>query len=434
MTTILRGAAPSRGSDRLSSLVHHWDAADRSLDALSGQVGTFVRATAGGAGVDALGRVGYARHSQSRWEMCLDPLTGRLRPGLRLDTAVTNLVAQSEDFGTTWAAANSPTRTAAAHTASGIVLDLIGDDSGSNLEGYTIEPAFTGATVKKICIHVRQSTSTSSVVRLRDTTAGADRLLAAITWVDGAPVVTMTTGAFVGQRALIDGVWAIWLETTSITPANTNQLQVYPATTAALVGTSTGTIYAGGVGAFSDHSCAYQRRAGGAVTLNAEALSWPFALPRRRVWLYVAFTDLGAHRNPFSGGAGFCALGDVGGTGLGLYQAASAYSVYHYVGGAGATALGSGVGTFRQLIELLVTMDVAGRPTLTVARDGAVIGSATAGSDPSDMTTLFTGPTAWLGRMGATDDLIIGGVAYHAFKVDEYGLGTPTLPKVRGYR
>ncbi len=171
--------------------------------------------------------------------------------GLEAWPPSTNKCLQSENFGTTWAAVGTPTRSAAAATCGIVVLDLIGDDDALALEGYTQNIAFTDSpdfgNVKAISLFIKQGTSTSSVVRLRDTTALADRLLAEITWSGGIPSVAMTTGTLDEVEALANGFFRVCMRSIVVTVANTNQLQIYPATDAATLGiTSTGDIYLGG--------------------------------------------------------------------------------------------------------------------------------------------------------------------------------------------
>jgi hypothetical protein len=79
-------------------------------------------------------------------------------------------------------------------------------------------------------------------------TALADRLLAEITWSGGVPSAAMTTGMLDEIETLADGVFRICMRATATTAANTNQLQIYPATDAATLGVgATGNIYVGGI-------------------------------------------------------------------------------------------------------------------------------------------------------------------------------------------
>lgn len=215
---------------------------------------TFTRAGKAYA-VDSNGVTYYPGYYEPRLSSVLAN-DGNTYVGMLQEPAATNPCLQSSDFGTTWAAVGTPTRSAAAHTASGITLDLIGDNDAAALEGYTQTVTFTGDAVKAIAIVMKAGTSTSTVIRLRDTSAPADRLLALITWAAGVPTVAMTTGTnlLTGLTAkawpLADGAYVFWFQATSVTAANTNSLQVYPATAAALEVANTGTVYAGGVMAF----------------------------------------------------------------------------------------------------------------------------------------------------------------------------------------
>lgn len=168
------------------------------------------------------------------------------------EVASTNLVLQASNFGATWVAVGTPTRSAAALRAGSYTLDLIGDDDGAVLEGYTQVITFTGDAVKAGSILFAQGTSTSTVIRQRDTTGAADRLLCAITWTNGVPVVTMTTGTALtgktgqsGWEPLANGVFRLLVQGTSTTAANVNQIEIYPATTSALAVANTGNVYVG---------------------------------------------------------------------------------------------------------------------------------------------------------------------------------------------
>lgn len=168
-------------------------------------------------------------------------------PTFLYEAASTNVCLQSEDFGTTWANQNTPTRTPAAHTASGVTLDLLGDNDAATLEGYSQDITFTGNAVKAVSVFMKQGTATTTAIRLFDTTAPAQRLLGVVTWSGGLPVITMTTGTSLGYETLADGVFRIRLVTTSVTAANTNTLFVFPACDASFTAALTGDVYVGGV-------------------------------------------------------------------------------------------------------------------------------------------------------------------------------------------
>lgn len=242
---------PTRGfrrtRERASGLLFAFGVDDLSTSLPTGQTLAFDR-DSGRTVLDSAGRMVALARDQVPWSAWYNTTESTYEPVCEFMADSANYVLQSENFGTTWVAAGSPTRTAAARTCGVVSLDLIGDDAAGTLEGYTqaITPSGGNGT-KGLSLFVAPGTSTSSVVRVRDTTAGADRLLAVITWSGSTPTVTTTTGTHLGSVPCANGVYRLLFQTTTWTTANTNEVQVYPATTSALVTTNTGTLYAGGV-------------------------------------------------------------------------------------------------------------------------------------------------------------------------------------------
>lgn len=200
--------------------------------------------------------------------------------GYLAEGARTNLCQRGEDFSTVWTDVGTPTLSAGTTTLGVLSLSTLGDDDASALEGKIQTITFTGDAVKAIAVYVKKGTATSSVIRLRDTSAPADRLLAAITWNGTVPVVTMTTGTdLTGTPAQqgSSGVYRLLFATTSVTAANTNSLQIYPATDAALAVGSTGTIVVGGAQAENATfpSSFIQTPGSATVARNADALTYP---------------------------------------------------------------------------------------------------------------------------------------------------------------
>lgn len=242
---------PSRGfattRSRVSGLLFAFGVDDLSTTLPSGQTLTFTRAS-GRSVLDTQGRVVTLAHSQFPWSAQYNTTESLYEPVAEFMADSANYLLRSEDFGTTWAAVSTPTRTAGAKTCGMLSLDLLNDTGGAALQGYTQTLTPSGGNgVKGVSLFVAQGTSTSSVVRVRDTTAGADRLLQTITWASGAPVVTATTGTYLGSVRCAGGVYRLLFQTTTWTVANTNQVEVYPATTSALATANTGSLYVGGV-------------------------------------------------------------------------------------------------------------------------------------------------------------------------------------------
>lgn len=275
------------GTDRVSRLLFNWRARDGSINPVTSETPSFVRATAGGAVVDRNGVLRVPVHSQPRFvAVDLDGDLTRESLALAIDDLCTNLVLQSENFGTTWAASGTPTRSAAAipKAVCGIALDLLGDDDGAAQEGYTQTVTFTGDAVKAVSIVLAKGTSAAaggSDIILRDTSASADRLKANVVFnASGVPTVTMTTGQQLAspELLLVAGsvrIYRFRFQTSSVTAANTNSLRVFPASVVA----EQGNVYAGGVQAENSAVCTdYKATTTGSVTTNADALTVPLTL------------------------------------------------------------------------------------------------------------------------------------------------------------
>jgi hypothetical protein len=194
------------------------------------------------------------------------------------EEATTNLVLQSENFGTTWTTTGAPTRSAAAKRCGSVVLDLLGDAAPALADRYNQTITFTGDAVKAISFYFAQGTSTSSVVNVLDNTAGASRLVAVITWSNGIPTVTVTSGTLLGLDPQGDGTWRARVATTAITAANVNILRFFPASDSILSAANTGDAYFGGVQAENKTFCtSYVPTTTATVTRNADVLIYPSA-------------------------------------------------------------------------------------------------------------------------------------------------------------
>lgn len=269
-------AFPSRGfrrtRERASGLLFAFGVDDLSTTLPTGQTLALTRASTRTV-LDSVGRVTTIGHSQMPWSSAYNSTEGVWEPTLDTGDERTNLCLQSENFGTTWSAIGTPTRTAAAAKCGDLSLDLIGDDAAGTLEGYSQVVTFTASATKAVSLFMKAGTSTSTVIRLRDTTASANRLLAVVTWASGVPTVTMTTGTNCGTVACYGGVYRFLFRTGTVTPGNTNQLEVYPASTSALAVANTGTVYAGGVQCENfDYPRAYVKTTTATVTHNKDHL------------------------------------------------------------------------------------------------------------------------------------------------------------------
>lgn len=247
----------------------------------SGQIPTYAR---GGTvntatSVDRRGRVHVAGGSTPRFSCAYDAASGLyVRRGLRLELQRKNLVTSPNDLsGTGWAESGTPTRVAAAKNAGSVVLDLLGDDAGATAEAKVQTLVFTGDGVKAITVAAAQSTSTSSVIRVYDPAAAADRLFGVLTWAEGLPVVTMDMGTYLGYERRQNGVFVLYFQTTAVTAANSNNLYLYPAEDLSTSGTRTGDVYLGGIQAEdARYPSSFIPQAASALTRNGDSFTIPF--------------------------------------------------------------------------------------------------------------------------------------------------------------
>lgn len=313
MATSFLSRSFRRTRERASGLLFSLGIDDSANELSTGQTLTVTRATTRTV-LDSVGRVTTIGHSQMPWSAAYNSTLGVWEPTLDTGDERTNLCLQSENFGASWAAIGTPTRTAAAAKCGDLSLDLIGDDSAAALEGYSQVVTFTASAVKAVSLFLKAGTSTSTVIRLRDTTASANRLLAVITWASGVPTVTMTTGTDCGTVACYDGTYRFLFRATTVTPGNANQLEIYPASTSALAVANTGTVYAGGVQCENwDYPRAYVKTTTATVTHNKDHLQCTFGFVPQDMTIYGRLaTPQWRNVNPASSSATIVQLSTTG--------------------------------------------------------------------------------------------------------------------------
>ncbi len=156
---------------------------------------------------------------------------------------------ESLDFSSGWTPSGSPTRTGAALSAGGCILDLLADTSGAVTQYYLRNLAFTGNGQKVIAVEYSKGTinaASGSQFKLRDQTAATDRLVVNVSWSGTVPTVSVPTGSLLLTESLGGGVYRSTFLTTAVTAANTNELDVAPA----LTNTDQGNLYVGIVNAW----------------------------------------------------------------------------------------------------------------------------------------------------------------------------------------
>lgn len=300
MATTFLSRSFRRTRERAAGLLFSLGIDDSANELATGQSLTLTRAT-GRTVFDSTGRVATLAHSQMPWSAAYNAAAGIWEPVLDVGNSCVNKCLRSENFGTLWTAIGTPTRVAAAASIGDVALDLIGDDAAGTLEGYSQTIGFAGNGVKALSLFVKQDTSTSSVIRLRDTTASANRALGTLTWSGGVPSVAMSPGAHYATEACANGGYRLLIQSASVTAANTNVLEIYPATTSALAVANTGRLYVGGVQAEDAPWCrAYVRSDGSSGTANQDqpmsTVDWPaqdftlYARVQRPAWAALSGT------------------------------------------------------------------------------------------------------------------------------------------------
>lgn len=171
--------------------------------------------------------------------------------GSPLVQAATQLHTNPENFGA-WTPSGTPVRTGGqSDPLGGTAAYLLGDDSGVAAEYVTEVVTFTGSAAKSMALYVKGDTATTSVYQLFDSTAVLDRLKVTITWSAGVPSPVASVGtAFLAESVPTFPTWyRIPVQTTTVTPGNTNTVAIYPA--GETVG-NTGNIYVFGANAWNE--------------------------------------------------------------------------------------------------------------------------------------------------------------------------------------
>jgi hypothetical protein len=327
------------------------------------------------------------------------------RPVLRTDPAVTNLMPQSENTGAApWSDVGTPTRTAAAHVSCGVALDLLGDDDAATAEGKRQTVTLTGNAVKSGRVVAKQSTSTGSVVRFRDTTAGADRLIMLVQWnADGTPNVTMTNGVYLGSSKRTDGAYTLYFRTDSCTAANTHQYTFYPATTTAFAVGNTGDIYVGGFQLQNARNPgAYVKNTTTTASMGADTTYFTAPAKVAAFMMYLRFVergmfDEGANGTPsprlwnWGKGDGTQPFIDI--------RVISSLAGYRLVNnpGSAANATLAVAPAWGDLVELLVYIQATGAGSLVQSINGAAVTAAALASNQA-LVSPMSDTRFWFGN------------------------------------
>ena len=199
-----------------------------SLNFLSGTLDsriTFTRSTTA-TFVGSNGLIQTAAINAPRFDF--NPIT--LAPlGLLIEEQRTNLLLQSEDFSTTWAAVSATVTTNTTVAPDGATT---GDTVTASTTGSYVSQAvtFTGDGDKSYSAFVKAGTSTVTRLVLRDTTAAVNRGGVNLTWTAGVPAGVATEGTLQGIDAYPNGWYRIRMLALGVVAANVNQFRFSPDT------------------------------------------------------------------------------------------------------------------------------------------------------------------------------------------------------------
>ncbi len=347
---------------------------------------------------------------------------------LSLSAAATNLCLQSENFGTTWTAEGSPTRTAAARTVGAISLDLIGDDAGAGVEGYNQPITFTGDGTKVVSLYMSAGTSTVQYIGVF-ATAIAWRHYISVTWSGGVPTLATVqgSGTLYAPVDLGNGNYRIAFSVANVVAANTNTLYIRCTDE---TGASLGTVYAGGV-QVEDASAPgpYIKTTTTTASRVADACYFPFTLTPREMTVYVrGIEQMTANVAP-SADSGIVHIGSATfatDAKIAIYRnsGAAGYRTQHDPGTVTATTAIGATATIGDVVEIRAVLGSTG--TMTA---GVSINTGTeATNGPSTAQALASAWAAQRLYLNSTGSSNVGAFAYTHVAV---ALGTKTLAEMR---
>ncbi len=331
-----------------------------------------------------------------------NPTTGESL-GLLVEEQRTNLVLQSEDFGTTWGQSTSPSLSTNTHIApdGALTADTIGSSAAISFFSQNI--TFTGDGDKSYSIFLKAGTSDRTAVRVRDTVAGVDRGSAFIVWTAGVPSVTVTNGSLQAAQSVGNGWYRIQITVSSVVAANTNQMRILPDSL-----NGTGNVIAWGVqaenGAFPT---SYIPTVASQATRNADVASmtgtnfssW-YRADEGTLYAEASTYDVSGGRTPFS-------ITD--GTVQNRIQVNASTSPKAFVAASGVTQLS------QTIPSVTYTNNTFSKTALAYkTNDANAAANGTIGTDDTSIT-IPTVSEAGLGKVGAASNILNGTIRKIAF-------------------
>lgn len=361
---------------------------------------------------DSDGNLRFAALHQPRWQ-AIDTDSDGVSDlfGLLLESNSTNILQRSEDLNhATWVNIGTPVVTSAALTMGDLVLDLLNDNDGAALEGKRQSRTNTYATggTKTFSFFIAKGTSTSVVLRVRDTTALANRWLGAISWGGASGQVPSISYAGGGTGTTVRAerwgtvngiiVWRIMMHTTSgVVGGNAHDFEIYPASTNGLATANTGTVYIGGLQTEDrTHATSYIRTAGasGSRSQDFAYFTWD-AKANRAMALVLDVIDYGTNT--------FAHIGDAvsGNPRLNLTQNGG-LAVLHHNGSSSVTATATGTALATgQRVKVRGGFSLTGAAFAEWSIDGATTSNTSAAPATGTVGGAWSLGRLWLGGPAA---------------------------------
>jgi len=329
--------------------------------------------------------------------------SGLFEPYWWLESLRAQLVPDPENFGAAgWTTvAGTGTRTGGqADPFGGTSAYLIADTDAANVFQIQEIVAFTGDGTKGVAIFVKAGSSGETNVRLRDTTAGADRFGVKVTWTAGVPttaVIGGAGGAILAVEPWGNGWYRILGNATGVVAANTNQFILTPTNfTASSVADS----YFFGANAWNAlYPSSYQGPT--LATKQLESVVLPFPYAPEALFVYMKFRERGN-----ADGVGVSRLWRIGSNADGLGTPAlyvtynTQYGTRLNVGGNITSGVIAGTPAYDDIVELLVTMAANGLMQCTLALNGGAPSVGTA-AGAQTLPAAWSDANFYLAGMGA---------------------------------
>jgi hypothetical protein len=170
----------------------------------------------------------------------------------------------------------------------GSVAVLIQDDDAGLNEGKIQAVTFTGDGTKAFTVAVRAGTIATISLRVRDNTAGVNRVIVNVTWNAGTTAPTLAigqgSGTLYGSVGVFDASgnlwWLVSFSADNVVAANSNEIEVYPDSAATV-----GTFYFAGANAWdATYPNSWQATA---ATRSRDVISYPlYVAPNKNIAIY----------------------------------------------------------------------------------------------------------------------------------------------------